>query len=206
MVVAVHEDLRLGEVDREDALEHGVELGGFGVGEGDALVAGDVPLGEELQLAQQQCAVVLGQYAGAACTLDGGERAERVGVEVGGAVEVGLLARGRVQGVQVGGRAEVGEQQETMVEVLREHFGHVGAGSAEEFGHVQPGAHVFLFGRGVHDDARGAAVGEAGAEVAPEARVGRGRGEVEGLAGQGCGEPGPELFETMQTGSPRTFV
>ena len=112
----------------------------------------------------------------------------------------------RLEGLQVGGRAEVREQQEALVEVVREHFGHVGAGGAEEPGHVQPGAHVFLAGGRVHDDARGAAVGEGGTEVAPEAGVGRGRGKFEGLAGQGGGEPGPELFEAMQTGSPRGFV
>ena len=112
----------------------------------------------------------------------------------------------RLQRLQVGRRAEVGEQQEALVEVLREHLGHMGAGSAEEFGDMQPGAHVLLLGRGVHDHARGAAVGEGGAEVAAEAGVGRGRGELEGLAGQGGGEPGPELFEAMQTGSPQGFV
>jgi hypothetical protein len=112
----------------------------------------------------------------------------------------------RLQGLQVGRRAEIGEQQEALLEVLREHVRHMRAGGSEELGHLQPGAHVLLFGWGVHDDARGAAVGEGGSEVAAEAGVGRGRGEFEGLAGQDAGEPGPELFEAMQTGSPRGFV
>ena len=99
----MHEDLRLGEVVGEEALEDGVEVSPLGGSEFDTEVAGDVPVGKERKFARQQGAVVLGQDAGAARLLQGDEGAVGLAVERRRAGGVGVEC-GEVSGVaEVGG-------------------------------------------------------------------------------------------------------
>ena len=189
MVVTVHEDPRLAEVHVDDAVEHVVQIGGLLLGEGDALVAAHEPHREELQLAHQQLAVVLGQHAGAAGELDGDQRAEGFGVQI-----VGVVLGERLQ---VGGAAQVGQEQETFFEILLVDVRHMHAGGPEKLGHLDVGPAIFVGGRGVHDDQRHGIVSECNPEVAPEAGVGAGRSDFKGAAGKFGGDPGLELLASF---------
>ena len=142
----MHVHRRLGEVDGQDLLEHRGELRYAARRRASTLrCLREVPVGEQVEFALQQRAVVGRQFVRLAGELDLDQRID------GGAVERVGVGVGQVG--EVGGRAEVGEQQEAAFEVGGEHLGHVHAGVVEQLLHVQPGPDVLVAGRRVHDDA-----------------------------------------------------
>ena len=152
VIIAVDEDFWFREVDRDDLVENGRQRGFFFGIERDALVAGDVPVGEQHQLVAQQFVGIRGQLARTAGGLDGEQGADRVGVQVRGG-ERGAI--GRAQFVEIGRIAEIGHEQKTLLGVFSQDFGDVDAGGAEQAGDDKPGFTVFVLGRRVHDDQAG---------------------------------------------------
>ena len=69
--------------------------------------------------------------------------------------------------------------------ILRQHFRHMHAGGVEQLRDVNERFAVFVLRRRIHHDA-GAAVGKAGAEIAAEAGIGRGWGQVKDCCGNCC--------------------
>ncbi|EXI76763.1 MAG: hypothetical protein AW07_00162 [Candidatus Accumulibacter sp. SK-11] len=164
MIVTMDKDPCLPQVVCQDggkdrlqiAIEHGVD--------GQSEVSCQVPFGEQGEFASKQDMVVLGQLPGLAGELDADQRTVGIAVESWGCLAVR-------QSLQVGGAAEIGEEQEALVEVLRQHLGDVCSGAPEERRNLQERAAVFLFGRRVHDDP-GARVRQGEPEIAPEAGIG----------------------------------
>ena len=136
------------------------------------------PLGEQLQLAHQEVAVVgrqLRRLRGVA-RLQAHERVHRVRVER-------LRVRALAERLEVMLAAEVAHQHETLLRVHGEHRRHVHAGRREDARDAQPRVEALALGRRVHRDLRRAAAMHA--EVAPEARVGgRGRDALDRRARQ----------------------
>ena len=122
--------------------------------------------------------VVFGQDAGAAGELDADEGVVGIAVQPVGAA--------LVERFQVSGATQIGEQQEALLQVLRQHGGHVHAGIAEQAGHGDERLAVLVRWRGIHGDER--ALARRDAEIAAEAGVGGGRCD----AGRGFGELRPQ--------------
>ena len=87
--------------------------------------------------------------------------------------EVTGAARIISQCLQIGGVAKIGQQQKSLRQVLRQHFGHMHACCNEYFGRTQKRRAILLLRRRIHYDQR--PVAEGCAEIAAEARIGGGR-------------------------------
>ena len=144
MVVAVHEYLLLRQDVRRDGFEYLVQLGLLHIRQGGAQVLADKPFGEQIHFAQDEGAVEFGQHVGGAGQLDFHQGFQRFGVQHAGVVVV--------QGVQIRGRAQVGQQQEALLQVLRDDVGHGHAGAFQQAGHLDKGGYVFALGRRIHGD------------------------------------------------------
>ena len=92
------------------------------------------------------------------------------------------------------------KQQDRLERIALEHLRDLRAGVAEQLRDGDEGAHVFLVRRGVHGDAGVGLAVDADAEVAPEAGIGRGRGEVDAAAGETALKPCLELRESLHGG------
>ena len=149
-------------------------------------MAAQVPLGKQRHLAPQQRLVVGRQLAGAGGELPAHQRVDRVAEQ-----RVGVVL---VERRKVGRLAQVGKQQEALCQVLRVDFGCVQLRLAQQARDVDERPAVFLVGRCVHGD-EAAAVGERGAEVAPETRVLGGGSEGERAARELRREPALERVE-----------
>ena len=103
------------------------------------------PVVEQAQLAGEQIFVVGREVGGRRDRLQLQQLGDGI-VEQG----VGVVA---VDDVQVGVRAEVFQQQETGIDVLRQHPRHAYAAGFEQAAHLQPRPHVFLVRRRIHHDA-----------------------------------------------------
>ncbi len=184
--VAVHVHAGGRQVLRHDGVEGAGQRGLLRIGQRGLAVAGDVPVGKELQLAAQQRLVVGRQHTGARGALPVDEQIH--GLQVPG-VRGGRV--GRVQALDGGLRAQVGQQHETVRFVPGQDLRHAQAGRLQQRLHLHERAAVFLVGRRVHDDAAGA-INSVQAQVAAKARV-RGR-RAQGL--------GPQLERGGQRGQP----
>ena len=122
----------------------------------------DIPLGKEIQLAAQERLVVRRQLARAGRELPADECVARVTHQRTGVC--------RVQLREIGARAEIREQQEARAEILRVHFGRVHARVVQQPCDAHEGPAVLLFRRRIHRHET-AAILEAGAKVAAEARI-----------------------------------
>src|SRR6185369_4373398 len=153
-----------------------------------AQLPGDIPVRKQVQLALEQRAVVFGQDPRPTGLLDPDEAVGGGGIERTG-------VRATAQSIEVSRVAKVFQQQESRGQVLRVDRRHVRPGGGEQRGDLQKRAAILLVRRCVHDD-EAAAVGEFGAEVAPEARVRRGGRERAGQRGELRAEPALELDES----------
>ena len=163
VVVPMDKDLRLRQIVIEERSENGAQIGHLTGVERKTEVPGDIPVRKQVEFSLQQRAVVHGQNAGAAGALECDERGVGVTVE-----------RGRrlcVEYIQVGGAAEVGEQQKSLFKVGGEHFGNMDARLMKQRRDADERAAVFVFRRGIHDDAR-RAVGQIQAKITAETGVG----------------------------------
>jgi len=184
----VHEDLRGRQVvghDGREALRQRLLLG---VGQRDLAVLGQVPVGEQCQLAPQQGFVIGRQHAGARGLLP-------VDQQVGGLLvpAKSVLRRLGVQGLHEGVWPQVGQQHEAVRGVEGQDARHVQAGLLHQGLHLHEGGAVLLVGRRVHHDAAAARRGGVDAQVAPEAGVGRGGAQAGGQQAVRChqgGQPG----------------
>lgn len=130
-----------------------------------AEVAGQVPVGEQLQLAAQHRFVVGRQDTGDIDLLEGDQRIQ-------GRFEQ-LVGISGMKHVEVGLPAQVTEQQETVLQVLGENPRHMHAGFGEQSGDLDERSAVFLGRRRVHHHQ--AAVPSLPAEITTEAGVATGR-------------------------------
>ena len=185
------------QVVGQNLLEHRAQRGFLGGVEGEAEVARNIPVGEQVKLASEQCAIVFGQDAGSAGALDVDQ------CSVGVAVK-----RARASGVEyikVGRIAEVGKQQEAEFQIFGIDSGDMHASVAEKRSNLQKRAAILVLWWGVHDDLR-AAVRECDAEIAPETGVGRCRFERVSRARVAVGkvlvEPLAQQFGTRHAASP----
>ena len=166
MVIAMNIDLRLGQIVGQQDVENLVQRGGLLIGQHGVQMAADVPLGEQIQFALQQRAVVRRQRFRLALGLQQHQCVDRIHVQLVRGIEIEL--------VQVGNGAEVGQQQKALRDILRQNARHGDAGGGEQVGDVDEGFDVFLRRRSVHDD-QAAALLCIHAEIAAKAGVGRGR-------------------------------
>jgi hypothetical protein len=173
--VAVHRDHRLRQRAVDQQAAGPVPDRALGRAPGEAELALHAPVGEQRQLARQQRLVVGRQRVGRHAQLPANERVQRIAHQAVGQRRVGVTRL--AQGVQVEPPAEVAQQQEALRSVALEHTRRVQPGLRDQSGDVHEGAHVLLRRRGVHDDEAGvpALIPALDAQVAPEARVGRGR-------------------------------
>ncbi len=172
-----------------------------------AEVAGQVPVGEQLQLAAQHRFVVGRQDTGDIDLLEGDQRIQ-------GRFEQ-LVGIPGMKHVEVGLPAQVTEQQETVLQILGENPRHMHAGSGEQSGDLDERSAVFLGRRRVHHHQ--AAVPSLPAEITTEAGVATGRDQFGGghfpptfgneQLGQTRVQPAIQLLETgiirHLRGSPR---
>ena len=195
--VAVHQHGRLGLAGLQDQLEALLQLFLLPGVQRHAAVARDIPLGEEVELAAQQRAVVGRHLRLRVDLLQPDQRVERAAVQGVGRLQA--LAGGEVLRLQLGqqrARAQVGQQQEALRLVPGQHLGRVQPGRAQQAGDLHEGAAVLVAGRRVHDDqAAAGAVGRIDAEIAAEARVGAGRAHAGGVQAMRGGLHGQPLRE-----------
>ncbi|MNC05672.1 hypothetical protein D3C75_531630 [compost metagenome] len=164
----MHQHPRLGQGAGHQQIAGGVPGRQCGTVEGDAEMALQVPVGEQLQLATQQGVVVGRQLALHRQLLEGYQRLQRV-LEQG----VGVV---RVDHLQIGLPAEIGQQQETLLEVAGEDLRHVHAGLGQQAGDLDERPAIFLRRRCVHHDQ--AAHSVLPAEIAAKAGVAARRGQL----------------------------
>jgi len=121
-----------------------------------------IPLRKQRHFAPEQRLVVRRQRAGARRELPAQQRVGRIAHQ-----SVGIVL---VEGLEVRAGPKVGEQQEPLCQILGVDLGCIDARPAQQLRNVYEGAAILLARRCVHRDVA-AAVGQAGAEIAPEARV-----------------------------------
>ena len=145
MVVAVYINARLSQVVGDDTVKYLLQFGLLLVGQGDAQMLVDVPLREEFEFAAQQGGIVGRQFVCARGELDFNQRIGRRAVQMGSIFTS--------QGLQIGGVAEIRQQQKSLRQILGIDMGDMRACRLEQARDVQKRAAVFVFGRGIHDDA-----------------------------------------------------
>jgi hypothetical protein len=145
----------------------------------DAKVAPQIPLGEQIEFASQQCFVVQGQHGVAAGELPADQRIGRIAEQP---VGIAIVERG-----EISRRAQVRQQQETLGKILCEYGGNVEACRGHEAGHVYERAAIFMLGWRIHDNER--CIRQRDAEITPEAGVRGGWREREGPSGKLPGQP-----------------
>ena len=184
----MHSHAGHGQVVGDDLGEHAVQRGALLLVQRDAPVLGDVPVGEQRQLALQHGCIVDGQHTGLGRQLQGDQR-------INGLVEqrCGILWRVALQYVQHGLGAQVTQQHEARRLVPGQHLGHTQAGLCHQRGDTHKGLTVFLVGRGVHHDA--AAVDGIEPEITPKTRVGSGQAQAAGVELVVSGHPGEPALE-----------
>jgi hypothetical protein len=138
----------------------------------EASMPGHVPVGEQRQLTFEQCPIVGRQHLRPGCQLPPDQGIDGLGIEWSRGLRIG-----RVDHVEHGLAAEIVEQQEALGFVPLEHLRGGQARVAHQPGDLNEGGAVLLGGGRVHHDARGGVVRRVDAEVAPEARIGRGRAQ-----------------------------
>ena len=146
-VVAMHQHARLRQGRIHQSCVGAFQRVAFVVVERQAQVPAEEPFVEQAQLAQQQRAVVGRQPLGTRDRL----QAQQLGH---GVVEqrVGVVG---VEDLQVGRGAEVLEQQETGLDIAREHARHPHPAAVEQGVDAQPGTDVLQARRRIHHDAAG---------------------------------------------------
>src|SRR5689334_15018409 len=193
MVVAVHEHPRLREVVSENRREPALESFCLRCAELPSQLARHVPVGEKAQFPREQVDVVIGQHSGAAREVNAQQRVQRGLVQLGGTALVERL--------QISLLAHVRKQQEALGEVLRMNRRDVHAGHRENAGHAHELRAALLLGWRVHGDERSSGAASPDPEVATEARVVGGGGDVEFAAAERRLEPFPQLLSAVQNSS-----
>ena len=168
---------------RQQHVDAGIPQLALGKGQRLAQLFAGVPLRQQVDFAQLEGAVELGQHARLAQFLDGHQRVYRLQQQV----LVHQRAFVVLQRSQISDLAHILQQHEALLCVAGVNGRHVGR-RGKQLAYADEAVGILVLGRGIHHDA-GAAVGQGGAEVSAEIGVGRGKLYRHVLAGKLRGQP-----------------
>ena len=152
-----------------DEVKGFVQNGLLGGIQGDVSMLNQVPIREKRQFPAQQSLVVRRQHSGLGGQLPVDQCVNRLHVQI----KIGFRNIG-VDDVHHRFGTQVGQQHEALRLVPSHDVGHLQTGGGHQIGHFDEGFAIFLAWRGVHDDEAGTR-GAVHPEIAPEARICRGR-------------------------------
>ncbi|MNH15039.1 hypothetical protein D3C79_746450 [compost metagenome] len=177
-VVAVHQNLGLGECAVDQQLADSLPGGFLGIAEGQAKLTAHVPLREQLDFTAQQRIVVAGQRRVHRQALERQQRVDGIGEQAVGVVGI--------NDIKVCLVAQVTQQQEATLQVLGMDQRHVHAGAGQQVVDGDERSAVFLRRWCIHDHE--AVAGALPAEITTEAGIAAGRGQA------ACGHFAPGVF------------
>ena len=140
----MHEDARLRQRGGDQAFHNAVPGLVLRTAQGQAEMPLQIPVREQRQFAAQQDVVVLRQHLGPRRALPADQRID------GRAHQgIGILL---VEHIKQGPRAEIAQQQEPVLQILRQHRRYIETGGVEQAGDAHERFAVLMLRRRVHDD------------------------------------------------------